>query len=73
MDGGRMIAIAPPSELIGRAKSPTRVIVRTAPPLASTLVDSLPDVLRSCLRRLRLDSGHTGSESSPRGIGPARG
>jgi ABC-2 type transport system ATP-binding protein len=45
MDGGRMIAIAPPSELIGRAKSPTRVIVRTAPPLTSTLVDSLPHVL----------------------------
>ena len=45
MDGGRMIAIAPPSELIGRAKLPTRVIVRTAPPLTSTLVDSLPHVL----------------------------
>jgi ABC-2 type transport system ATP-binding protein len=45
MDGGRMIAIAPPSALIGRAKLPTRVIVRTAPPLTSTLVDSLPHVL----------------------------
>jgi ABC-2 type transport system ATP-binding protein len=45
MDGGRMIAIAPPSELIARAKSPTRVIVRTAPPLTSTMVDSLPHVL----------------------------
>ena len=45
MDGGRTIAIAPPSELIGRAGLPTRVIVRTAPRLTSTLVDSLPHVL----------------------------
>jgi ABC-2 type transport system ATP-binding protein len=45
MDDGRMIAIAPPFELIGRAKMPTRVIVRTAPRLTSTLVDSLPHVL----------------------------
>ncbi len=45
LDGGRMIAIAPPSELIGHAKSPTRVIVRTAPPLTSAEVDSLPHVL----------------------------
>ena len=45
LDGGRIIAAAPPEELIGRAKSPTRVIVRTAPPLASALVDALPNVL----------------------------
>ena len=44
MDGGRIIAVAPPAELIGRARAPARVIVRTAPPLASTVVDSLPDV-----------------------------
>ena len=47
MDGGRMIAIAPPSELIGRAKLPTRVIVRTAPLLTTALVDALPHVLRA--------------------------
>ena len=45
MDGGRMIAVAPPAELIGRATLPSRVIVRTAPPLASALVDSLPHLL----------------------------
>ena len=44
MDGGRIIAVAPPAELIGRARAPARVIVRTAPSLASTVVDSLPDV-----------------------------
>lgn len=44
LDGGRIIAAAPPAELIGRAQAPTRVIVRTAPPLACTVVDSLPDV-----------------------------
>jgi ABC-2 type transport system ATP-binding protein len=44
MDGGRIIAAAPPAELIGRARTPARVIVRTAPPLAGTVVDSLPDV-----------------------------
>src|SRR5450631_2245890 len=45
LDGGRMIAIAPPSELIGRAKAPARVMVRTAPPLSRAQVDSLPHVL----------------------------
>ena len=44
MDGGRIIAVASPAGLIGRARVPARVIVRTAPPLASTVVDSLPDV-----------------------------
>ena len=45
MDSGRIIAVAPPAELIGRAQAPARVIVRTAPSLASTVVDSLPDVV----------------------------
>jgi ABC-2 type transport system ATP-binding protein len=45
LDSGRIIALAPPAELIGRSQAPTRVIVRTAPPLASTVVDSLPDVV----------------------------
>ena len=50
MDGGRIIAVAPPAELIGRATSPSRVIVRTAPPLASAVVNSLPDVLGAVYR-----------------------
>jgi len=45
LDGGRIIAAAPPAELIARAQAPTRVAVRTAPPLPSTVVDSLPDVV----------------------------
>jgi ABC-2 type transport system ATP-binding protein len=44
MDRGRIVALGPPDELIGRAKSPTRVVVRTAPPLAGTVVSALPDV-----------------------------
>lgn len=44
LDGGRIVANAPPLELIGRAQAPTRVMVRTAPPLTRTVVDSLPDV-----------------------------
>ena len=31
MDGGRIVAVAPPAELIGRSASPARLIVRTAP------------------------------------------
>ncbi|MDR3701051.1 MAG: ABC transporter ATP-binding protein [Candidatus Sulfopaludibacter sp.] len=45
MDGGRIVAIAPPAELIARATSLCRVCVRTAPPLARALVDSLPHML----------------------------
>ncbi len=45
MDGGRIIAVAPPAELISRARACARVIVQTAPPLPSTVVDSLPDVV----------------------------
>ncbi|MGA2771056.1 MAG: ABC transporter ATP-binding protein [Bryobacteraceae bacterium] len=45
MDGGRIIVAAPPAELISRAQAPARVIVRTVPPLASAVVDSLPDVV----------------------------
>jgi ABC-2 type transport system ATP-binding protein len=47
MDGGRIVAVAPPAELSGHARVPARVIVRTAPPLASSIVESLPDVLRA--------------------------
>ena len=45
LDSGRIVAVAPPAELIGRARVPARVIVRTDPPLASTVVDSLADVV----------------------------
>ncbi len=47
LDGGRIIAAAPPAALISRALAPTRVIVRTAPPLTSTVVNSLPDVTKA--------------------------
>ena len=42
MDGGRIVAVAPPAELIVRSASLSRVIVRTVPLLTRTLVDSLP-------------------------------
>jgi ABC-2 type transport system ATP-binding protein len=45
LDGGRIIAVAPPAELIGRSQAPSRVIVRTAPPLSNTVVDTLPEVI----------------------------
>lgn len=45
LDCGRIVAVAAPDELIGRARSPVRLVVRTAPPLAKAIVDSLPDVL----------------------------
>jgi ABC-2 type transport system ATP-binding protein len=42
MDGGRLIEVAPPAELIARSTSLSRVIVRTSPALERVLVDSLP-------------------------------
>ncbi len=52
LDRGCLIAVAPPAELIARSTSLSRVIVRTSPPLASALVDSLPNlrgaVYRDC-------------------------
>jgi len=50
MDGGRIIAVAPPAELIARSTSLSRVIVRTAPPLGRTLVDSLPNLHNAICR-----------------------
>jgi ABC-2 type transport system ATP-binding protein len=41
---GRIIAEGAPAELIGRARTPSQVVVRTAPPLPQELVDSLPDL-----------------------------
>jgi len=45
MDGGRIVAAAPPAELIGRSASPARLIVRTAPPLERSVVEALPEVI----------------------------
>ena len=49
MDRGRIVAVASPAELIGRSQSPARLIVRTAPCLASTVVDALPGVIQAAL------------------------
>ena len=50
MDRGRMVAIAPPAELIGRTRAPARVVVRTDPPLTSTVVDSFADIAEANYR-----------------------
>jgi ABC-2 type transport system ATP-binding protein len=47
LDGGRIIAAATPAELVARASALARVIVRTAPSLPGTLVDSFADVARA--------------------------
>jgi ABC-2 type transport system ATP-binding protein len=47
MDSGRIVAVASPAELIGRSESPARLIVRTAPCLASTVVDGLPGIMQA--------------------------
>src|ERR1039458_10685340 len=47
VDSGRVVAVASPAELIGRSESPARLIVRTDPCLARTVVDALPGVMRS--------------------------
>jgi ABC-2 type transport system ATP-binding protein len=47
LDGGRIVADAPPAELIARARTPARVIVRTAPRLEGALVHSLPGLDRA--------------------------
>jgi len=44
LDAGRLVAEAAPAELIGRARTPSQVMVRTAPPLPRAAVESLPDV-----------------------------
>ncbi|HLK68451.1 MAG TPA: ABC transporter ATP-binding protein [Bryobacteraceae bacterium] len=49
MDSGRIVAGGSPAELIGRSQSPSRVIVRTAPCLASAVVDALPGVMHAAL------------------------
>lgn len=47
MDAGRIVAAAPPADLVARAQSPTRVVVRTVPGLADALVNLLPGLLGS--------------------------
>jgi len=47
LDAGRIVAVAPPAELIGRAQAPAQVMVRTAPPLAGSVVSALRDVARA--------------------------
>jgi ABC-2 type transport system ATP-binding protein len=47
MDRGRIVATAPPAELIRRAGALARVVVRTTPPLPRTVIDSLGDVQRA--------------------------
>ncbi len=47
MDNGRIVAVAPPAELIGRSESAARVIVRTFPSLASAVVHALPGVIQA--------------------------
>jgi ABC-2 type transport system ATP-binding protein len=49
MDRGRIVAVASPAELIGRSESPARLIVRTSPCLASTVVQALPGVTQAAL------------------------
>ncbi len=44
MDAGRIIAVAPPGELIGRSRAPARLMVQTTPPLAAAAVDTLPEI-----------------------------
>lgn len=47
LDGGRIVADAPPAELISRTGALARVIVRTVPPLAGCVVEALPDVVEA--------------------------
>ena len=47
LDRGRIVAVASPAELIGRSESPALLTVRTAPCLASTVVDALPGVMQA--------------------------
>lgn len=47
LDRGRMIAAAPPGELISRAQRPARMVVRTAPSLPQTVMESLTESARA--------------------------
>jgi len=45
IDRGRIVAAAPPAELIGRSRAPARLIVQTAPPLDAAVASALPEVI----------------------------
>jgi ABC-2 type transport system ATP-binding protein len=45
IDGGRIVAMASPAELIARSQSPVRLIVRTSPALLNHAVKALPEVI----------------------------
>ena len=62
LDRGRIVAEAPPPELIARAAVLAQVVVRTAPPLTSAVVNSLPDAARVVPLGRRLDSGDEGAQ-----------
>jgi ABC-2 type transport system ATP-binding protein len=49
MDRGRMVALGSPADLTARSPSPARLIVRTAPSLANSVVESLPGVMQASL------------------------
>lgn len=47
LDRGRIVAAAPPDELISRAQRPARVVVRTAPSLPQIVMESLAESARA--------------------------
>lgn len=44
MDAGRIVVVAPPSELVARASAKSRVVVRTSPALSRSVIESLGGV-----------------------------
>jgi ABC-2 type transport system ATP-binding protein len=44
LDRGRIVATGPPADLVARAQAPAHLIVRTAPPLAQSVVESIPEI-----------------------------
>ncbi len=47
LDRGRVVAAGSPAELVSRAQSPVRVVVRTARPLPENTMESLPEATRT--------------------------
>ena len=47
LDRGQLVAVAAPAELIERVQTPTRVVVRTDPPLAANVIEPIPGVIRA--------------------------
>ncbi len=73
MDGGRLIAVAPPAELIARSTSLSRVIVRTSPPCRARLVCSLPHLHGAHYRDCGWVLDTQAPNRPPRGPGAASG